>query len=82
MKSEDIPLLLVGVAGLVGGGYLLWKYVWPQGEPCTPEGDTKCVGTTLMTCEDGKWVVTEKDSPECQNGPEPTEMGNLLAGYW
>ena len=81
MKRENAPLLLVGIAGLVGGGYVLWRYVWPHEEPCT-EDATKCIGLNLFTCEDGTWVLTEKNSPECEEPPPPTGMQNLLASYW
>lgn len=82
MNSENTPLFIVGAAGLAVGGYLLWKYVLPHPEPCTPEGATKCIGTTLFTCKDGIWVLTEKNSPECQGPPPSTDMSNLQASYW
>ena len=38
--------------------------------PTCTEGQTKCVGTDLYICQNGRWVLKEKDSPECKPAPE------------
>lgn len=66
----DKPLLIVGGSVLIAGGLAYW-YLSQQngnGPPPPPEcrnGDTKCIGENLYTCINGKWQLTEKNSPQC-----------------
>ena len=63
------------------------RYGTPQGEKYTQdtvyckwvrvceEGETKCEGTTLFTCHNNQWFVTERNSPAC--GYVPPTTGEL-----
>ncbi len=38
--------------------------------PCTP-GATKCIGPDLYGCEAGRWVLVERNAPQCIKKPFP-----------
>jgi len=42
----------------------------PSPPPCI-DGDTKCEGYDLYECQNGEWVLIEKNSPACGYAPEP-----------
>jgi len=49
-------------------------YVPPEPEDeCSPEGRPRCFGADLYTCQNGRWVLTEPQSPSCVYEPEPPE---------
>ena len=57
-KKIGLGLLLAFGAILIALGIKNIK------KPCR-EGAYKCVGTDLYTCVNGKWMLTEEDSPYC-----------------
>lgn len=38
------------------------------GPECSPDGGTKCINKDLYTCVNGKWQLTESNSPQCGGG--------------
>ena len=68
-------IMNIGTLAAIGiGGYLLYEHFKDDdpGVPgCTP-GDKQCVGTDLYECSlEGKWILSEENSPECPTGQEP-----------
>ena len=43
----------------------------PFKPPECKEGEQKCVGYDLYVCENGKWVLKERNSPQCGYTPPP-----------
>lgn len=70
-KKPSETAKTVGIFALfVGAGAALYRLFSRQAAPCTP-GTTKCEGYNLYTCNpEGKFVLTESNSPECGYVPE------------
>jgi hypothetical protein len=65
--------------GLIAGA--LGLYLWTKkAKPCT-EGTKKCVGADLYTCINGKWVLTEANSPTCVTLPSCSVDADCPPGY-
>ena len=65
--------------GLIAGA--LGLYLWTKkAKPCT-EGAKKCVGADLYTCINGKWVLTEANSPTCVTPPSCSVDTDCPAGF-
>jgi len=43
---------------------MVCKGVRVEEVPCK-EGETKCENSDLYQCKEGKWVLVEKNSPQC-----------------
>ena len=50
----------------------------PPPPPECEEGETKCIGPDLYICQDGQWVLKEKNSPECQAPPPAIDWTKIL----
>lgn len=68
----------IGVIAVGAGIYLWWKGTEGNGIPpeCQVEGEYACFNNNkdLYQCQNGKWVLIEKNSPECQE-MEPCPTG-------
>jgi len=50
----------------------------PFKPPECKEGETKCEGYDLYVCENGKWVLKERNSPQCGYTPPPTPCSGYI----
>src|SRR4030042_433850 len=81
-QSGPTPGDVILIAGVVGGGYLIYRLIKGEGGggACTP-GAAKCDGFNLYTCNSqGQWVLAESNSPECGYIPEMWFGDNVELG--
>lgn len=64
MKTSTALIIAGAGIGVISlGAYLVWGQPKPQ--ECYPDGVTKCEGYDKYICMNGRWVLSEQNSPDC-----------------